>query len=191
LLDSVRCDGQLPFKANCNYYASFSARYRTRRAKSLLSPLLSKPITHHSVLSLATNHCSYGRSGLFGPPLCGGSAPATPPLCPRRSEFVVIMKLSSRGRRASTPHPASWHIQSMCQRRQDKRAGSHMSPTLTAMTIASSLQKYGRYIPPRQTAHRTHSTWLSSYSRLNMRAALPPRISAFSSSERNSQCTRM
>ena len=30
--------------------------------------------------SLATDHCSYGRSGLFGPPLCGGSAPATPPL---------------------------------------------------------------------------------------------------------------
>ena len=29
---------------------------------------------------LTTDYCSSGRSGLFGPPLCGGSAPATPPL---------------------------------------------------------------------------------------------------------------
>ena len=44
-------------------------RHRTRQSRghlSLLSPL-------HSLLSS-------GRSGLFGPPLCGGSAPATPPL---------------------------------------------------------------------------------------------------------------
>ena len=29
---------------------------------------------------LTTDFCSFGRSGLVGPPLCGGSAPATPPL---------------------------------------------------------------------------------------------------------------
>ena len=29
---------------------------------------------------LTTDYCFSGRSGLFGPPLCGGSAPATPPL---------------------------------------------------------------------------------------------------------------
>jgi len=34
---------------------------------------------------LSYNSCpSFGRSGLFGPPLCGGSAPATPPLLPTR-----------------------------------------------------------------------------------------------------------
>ena len=39
---------------------------QTKRRRSLLTPLLSL--------------LAFGRSGLFGPPLCGGSAPATPPL---------------------------------------------------------------------------------------------------------------
>jgi len=68
------------------------------------------------------------------------------------------MKLSSRGGRASPLlPPASWRIPSMCQRRQNRRGNSHICPTFTATTIASPLQKHLRYIPPRQTAHSTHT----------------------------------
>ena len=116
-----------------------------------------------SLLTLLPSLLAFGRSGLFGPPLCGGSAPATPP--PVRAVASVWQYEVVVSRRPGfTPHPASWRVPSMCQRRQDRRGNSHMCPTFTAMTIASPLQKYLRYIPPRQTAHSTHRTWLSSYS---------------------------
>ena len=101
----------------------------------------------------------FGRSGLFGPPWCGGSAPATPPLLkPPAAASVWQYDLDDPLRPGFPPNPASWHIQSMCQRRQDRRGNSHTYPTFTAMTIASPLQKYSRYIPPDRphTAHTEH-----------------------------------
>ena len=55
------------------------------------------------------------------------------------------------------PNRASWHIPSMCQRRQDRRGDSHICPAPTPMTIASPLQKYSRSVPLGQTAHSRHT----------------------------------
>ena len=44
-----------------------------------------------SLLTALPSLLAFGRSGLFGPPLCGGSAPATPPAnnMPRRPGVVI------------------------------------------------------------------------------------------------------
>ena len=75
----------------------------------LLSPLYTYPplfaaFTDH--WPLITDYCSFGRSGLFGPPLCGGSAPATPPLLqPPPHRVCGNMTLTTRCDRASPPSP--------------------------------------------------------------------------------------
>ena len=114
---------------------------------------------HSSLFTPLPSLLAFGRSGLFGPPLCGGSAPATPPLLkPPAAASVWQYDLDDPLRPGFPPNPASWHIQSMCQRRQARRGNSHTYPTFTAMTIASPLQKYSRYIPPDRphTAHTEH-----------------------------------
>ena len=61
----------------------------------------------HSCFSLLTplySLLAVGRSGLFGPPLCGGSAPATPPLLkPPPQRVCGNMTLATRCDRASPP----------------------------------------------------------------------------------------
>ena len=123
---------------------------------------------HSSLFTPLPSLLAFGRSGLFGPPLCGGSAPATPPLLkPPAAASVWLYDLDDPLRPGLPPTPASWHIQSMCQRRQDRRGNSHTYPTFTAMTIASRLQKYSRYIPPDRphTAHTEHGLVLQPHFR--------------------------
>ena len=66
----------------------------------------------------APRPCSSGRSGLFGPPLCGGSAPATPPLLhPPPQPVCGNMTLTTRCDPTS-PDPASWLVPNLLQPRQ-------------------------------------------------------------------------
>ena len=110
-----------------------------------------------SLLTPLPSLLAFGRSGLFGPPLCGGSAPATPPLNLPPQPACGNMTLTTRCDRASPPTTASWLIPTICQRRPRRRGDARLGPTYTAMTIASPLQKHGRSIPPRQAAHGTHT----------------------------------
>ena len=60
----------------------------------------------------APNPCSSGRSGLFGPPLCGGSAPATPPLLkPPAAASVRVIRPWRPAATELPPHPASYLVQ--------------------------------------------------------------------------------
>ena len=97
-----------------------------------------------SILTSLYSLLALGRSGLVGPPLCGGSAPATPP--PKTpaaaSEWQNDLDDPLRPGLTPPPHPASWQIPSMCQRRQGRRGNAQSGPTFTAMTIASPLQKH-------------------------------------------------
>ena len=99
--------------------------------KVFLSPLLS------SLYSLL----AFGRSGLFGPPLCGGSAPATPPLLQPRvvASMWAIRNCRPVSPRASPKPPG--RFRKCARREQDRRGHSHICPTFTAMSIESPLQK--------------------------------------------------
>ena len=65
------------------------------------------PVIQHgekcfSLLTPLYSLLAFGRSGLFGPPLCGGSAPATPPLLqPPPHRVCGNMTLTTRCDRAS------------------------------------------------------------------------------------------
>ena len=67
----------------------------------------------------APRPCSSGRSGLVGPPLCGGGAPRnapspTPPAAPSEWQYDLVDPL----RPNFSPHPASWLVPNAIQRRQ-------------------------------------------------------------------------
>ena len=86
--------GKLSFSSGSNQTAdsSHSGFSLTKRLYSLLSPL-------HSLLA-------FGRSGLVGPPLCGGSAPATPPLLPGRPGFDIRTRCLFEGAQPDHVPPA-------------------------------------------------------------------------------------
>ena len=113
-----------------NYQALFSARRRTRRAQVFLTP-------HSSPLSPRI-----WAVGPIRPSLVRGLRPRNAPSPkPPAAASVWQYDLDDPLRPGFTP-PASWQIPSICRRRQDRRGNSHIYPTITAMTIASPLQKY-------------------------------------------------
>ena len=64
--------------------AGYGPNTRIRRLRPLPPASSQSNLQHrkpcHSLLTPLHSLLAFGRSGLFGPPLCGGSAPATPPL---------------------------------------------------------------------------------------------------------------
>ena len=99
-----------------------------------------------------------GRSGLFGPPLCGGSAPATPPLLQPR---VVASVWAIRNCRPVSAHESprlmadSENVPARARQARplpympNLHRHDHREPATEMLTVHS----------PRQTVHRT---WLSN-----------------------------
>ena len=122
-----------------------------------------------SLLTPLPSLLAFGRSGLFGPPLCGGSAPATPPLLqPPPHRVCGNMTLSTRCDRTS-PHPASWLVPRRvpAQARQrpigpNLHSDDHQEPTTEILTLQS-------VIPYPDRPHMAHAyrTWHSSYENPN------------------------
>ena len=76
---------------------------------------------------LTTDHCSWA-VGRKRPPLCGGSAPATPPsynLAPQR----VCAQCEVAVPRRPAPPPTSWLVPNLSQRRQARRGNAQSAPT--------------------------------------------------------------
>ena len=86
---------------------------------------------------LSPNTCSSGRSGLVGPPLCGGSAPATPPLLQHASSTIRRVATKCLSHRARPPAPAP---------SQHSRA-SQPSP-VGAPPVGALVPPPNRYRPP-------------------------------------------
>ena len=72
---------------------------------SLPSPGSSRRASSESVA--ATNHYISGRSGLFGPPLCGGSAPATPPPTTCLADLVPTIQQVPNRKDSTKPPPVA------------------------------------------------------------------------------------
>ncbi len=117
--------------------------------------------------SLTTNHRSSGRSGLFGPPLCGGSAPATPPLLqPPPHRVCGNMTLATRGGQAY-PRVLAGTEYVPAQARQARQLpympnvhrDDHRQPATEILTVYS-LQT--------DRTQCTHRTWLSSYNSVTL-----------------------
>ena len=133
------------------------------------------PITHQSVLSLwplTTDHCYCGRSGLFGPPLCGGSAPATPPLLKPPAAPSVWQYDLDDPLRPNFPRVLADSEYVPAQARQARQLPyvpnvhrfDHREPATEILTVHSAQTDRKQY---------THRTWLSSYhcSRIAVRMA--------------------
>ena len=76
----------------------------------------------------APNPCFSGRSGLVGPPLCGGSAPATPPLLnPPPQPVCGNMTLTTRCDRTS-PHRAASPRPRPAGFNHNNRRSNHTNP---------------------------------------------------------------
>ena len=60
---------------------------------------------HSSLFTPLPSLLAFGRSGLFGPPLCGGSAPATPPPTTPAASSVWQYDLGDPRRPGFTPPP--------------------------------------------------------------------------------------
>ena len=86
---------------------------------------------------LSPNPCFSGRSGLVGPPLCGGSAPATPPLLQHASSTIRRVATKCLSHRARPPAPAP---------SQHSRA-SQPSP-VGAPPVGALVPPPNRYRPP-------------------------------------------
>ena len=147
--------------------------------------LLFTHIAHQSQPSLTTDHWPLatavpGGRAYSALPCAGAPPPQRPLSCSRRSRFVGNTKLASRAD-APVPHPASWLVPGMCQRKQGRRGNAQLCPTYAAITIKSPLHRSWQYIPAQQTAHRT---WLGSYAKTPMQ----PRTSRRAHFGRESSC---
>ena len=104
---------------------------------------------------LSTLSSLFGRSGLFGPPLCGGSAPATPPLLqPPPHRVCGNMTLATRcdqnfPRIMTRPEyvPAQARQARQYHYIRNVHRDGHREPATEILTEHS----------PRQTAHSTHT----------------------------------
>ena len=104
------------------------------KVKRILSPL-------SSLLSPLSSLLAFGRSGLVGPPLCGGSAPATPPLLQHASSTIrrVATKcLFHRARPPSARTVPTFARESANTRRGTPRA-CPPTPTRAAITLPSTI----------------------------------------------------
>ena len=127
-----------------------SVRDAERSERSFLSPL-------SSLLSPRFS----GRSGLFGPPLCGGSAPATPPLNPPPHRVYGNMTLTTRCDQAcprvlahSEYVPAQASQARPLPYMPNVHRHDHREPATQMLTVHSPWADRTQY---------THRTWLGSY----------------------------
>ena len=108
-----------------------------------------------SLLSPLSSHL--GGRAYSALPCAGAPPPQRPRPCSRRSECVGNVKLSSRGGRAyPQPRVLAGTEYAPAQARQARQL-PYMPNVHRDDHRASPLQRCLRYIPPRQTAHSTHT----------------------------------